>query len=276
MKRPRVYEIKPCRSASAAGGGNNRVSSSATAASQKGYQAPAADKVLDILELLAEQRVPMSGADIARGLGRTIGEIFRMLVLLERRGYVAREAGGGRYALTLRLYALAHTQDPFAQLLAAAQAPMRALAETVGESCHLGLLRHGRLMLAARAEAPRPIRLAIQPGSTFPIAETTSGRLIAAQRPPAERDAMLGLAMGDPRRRGLSRAAAEQWLCEPSLVHAGVTNLSVLVRLPDECAALTISWIAPAKDPADRRAALLDAARGCADAIRIALGLERP
>ena len=96
MKRPRVYEIKPCRSASAAGGGNNRVSGSATAASQKGYQAPAADKALDILELLAEQRVPMSGADIARGLGRTIGEIFRMLSYQEigAAAMLSRAVGG--------------------------------------------------------------------------------------------------------------------------------------------------------------------------------------
>lgn len=234
------------------------------------YQAPALDKALDIIELLADRRIALSGADIARALARTSGEIFRMLVLLERRGYVARQSDGGRYALTLRLYELAHRQDPFAAILSAARAPMRDLAEALGESCHLGVVRHGRLLIALRAEAPRPIRLAIQPGSAFPLAETTSGRLIAACLPPAESATLLP----GPRSRALAAAATRGWLCEPSLVHAGVTNLSVLLRLPDECAALTISWIAPARGRADRQAAYLEAAQGCAGTIRQALGLE--
>lgn len=237
----------------------------------RAYRAPAADKALDILELLAARGAPLSGAEIARALGRSAGEIFRPLVLLERRGYVARQPGDGRYALTLRLHMLARKQDPFGALLAAARAPMDALAETVRESCHLGVVRHGRLLIAARAEAPRPIRLAIQLGASFPVAETTSGRLIAAQLPEAARAALLGTPPP-----GLPATAAEGWLCEPSLVHAGVTNLSVLLDLPEEKAALTISWIAPAGAEEDRRAALLAAARNCGTAIRAALGLGTP
>ena len=54
------------------------------------YAAPALEKGLDILELISEAPAPMSLAQIGQRLGRTSGEIFRMLAALERRGYLAR------------------------------------------------------------------------------------------------------------------------------------------------------------------------------------------
>lgn len=43
----------------------------------EGYQAPALDKGLDILEFLADAAVPQSQTQIAQGLGREPHEIFR-------------------------------------------------------------------------------------------------------------------------------------------------------------------------------------------------------
>ncbi|NEM46654.1 MAG: helix-turn-helix domain-containing protein, partial [Xanthomonas perforans] len=62
------------------------------------YRAPALDKGLDILELLARQAQPMSMGAISQGIGRSRGEIFRMLQVLEERGYLTRD-GEGDYVL---------------------------------------------------------------------------------------------------------------------------------------------------------------------------------
>ena len=56
------------------------------------YRAPALDKGLDILELLAGEEEGLSQAEIAKALGRTPNEQYRMLERLVRRGYVARNA----------------------------------------------------------------------------------------------------------------------------------------------------------------------------------------
>ena len=53
------------------------------------YPVPALDKGLDILELLAERPDGLTQAEVARSLGRSVGEIFRMLNALLRRGYLA-------------------------------------------------------------------------------------------------------------------------------------------------------------------------------------------
>ena len=54
------------------------------------YTAPALEKGLDILELLASRFEPMSQAAIAHALGRTPSEVFRMISVLEQRGYLVR------------------------------------------------------------------------------------------------------------------------------------------------------------------------------------------
>jgi DNA-binding IclR family transcriptional regulator len=69
------------------------------------YATPALEKGLDILELLAHERDGLTKSEVARGLGRTVSEIFRMLLCLERRGYIS-QASGDRYVLSLRLFQL--------------------------------------------------------------------------------------------------------------------------------------------------------------------------
>jgi DNA-binding IclR family transcriptional regulator len=72
---------------------------------------PALDKGLDVLELLAREAGGLSLNEIARSLGRTSSELFRMVVTLARRGYI-EQRDGDRYTLTLKLFELAHRHKP--------------------------------------------------------------------------------------------------------------------------------------------------------------------
>src|SRR5947208_387181 len=136
------------------------------------YQAPALEKGLDILELLAAAGVPRTQSQLARTLDRGPNELFRMLVILERRGFIQRDPVSGAYSLTLRLFELSHTHSPFQTLTHASARPMRDLSETVRESCHLGVLVHGNLLVLAQEEATRRYRLSVEVGRTFPLVNT--------------------------------------------------------------------------------------------------------
>src|SRR5919205_3273365 len=142
---------------------------SAEAPGAPGYQAPALEKGLDILESLATGGVPRTQAQLARILGRGPNELFRMLVILERRGYIQRDPASGAYSLTLRLFELSHAHSPYQALTHAATRPMRELSDTVRESCHLGVLVHGALLVLAQEEAARRYRLSVEVGRTFPL-----------------------------------------------------------------------------------------------------------
>ena len=67
------------------------------------YATPALEKGLDVIELLAHQPGGLTKSEISRELKRTVSEIFRMLLCLERRGYIA-QVDNERYALTLKLF----------------------------------------------------------------------------------------------------------------------------------------------------------------------------
>ena len=60
------------------------------AESAERYRAPALDKGLDIIELLAGTDGGLTQAEIAKALSRSPAEIYRMLDRLVRRDYVRR------------------------------------------------------------------------------------------------------------------------------------------------------------------------------------------
>lgn len=155
------------------------------------YAVPALEKGLDLLEELAGQPQPRSQAELARALGRSPSEIFRMMACLERRGYIDKEPSSGRYRLTLRLFELAHTHTPVDQLLHASLGPMRELARKTGESVHLSVLSHGKLLVLSQVESQNRTRVSVEIGGRFPVVRTASGRVLLAYLPQEELRALL-------------------------------------------------------------------------------------
>lgn len=201
-----------------------------TVPSIPGYGAPALDKGLDVLELLADSAGPRSQSDIAATLGRSVGQLFRVLLTLERRGFVVRTEEGG-YLLATRLFDLAHRHPPRRGLLAAAAAPMRRLAETVLQSCNLGVLDGHRVRVIAQEESPVAFGFAVRVGAEFPV-ETLTGQVLTAWADPRAEEG----------RELRAAATAER---EDSL-HPGVRDVVVPVLGPDgrAVAALTVPYVA--------------------------------
>ncbi|WP_158045234.1 IclR family transcriptional regulator [Skermanella pratensis] len=171
-----------------------------------GYSAPALEKGLDILELLAGECEPLSQSNIASRLDRSIGEIFRMLVALERRGYVRRYGADGGYVLTLKLFDLSTRHPALERLLSAARADMRVLAEQTGQSCHLSVWDLDRIMIVAKDEGSTARTFSVKAGATFSAIETASGRVLMAFQSPGERAARIECALAHT---GETKAAAE-------------------------------------------------------------------
>jgi DNA-binding IclR family transcriptional regulator len=210
-------------------------------AKRPSYAVPALDKGLDLLETLAGAAGGLSQSELARQLGRSASEIFRMLACLERRGYLEKDPLSGRDHLTRRLFALAHAHGPFDHLLRAAQLPMRELARRLGECCHLSVISQGRLVVLAQVESANRIRLSIEVGARFPLLYTLSGRLLLAHSRAAERDDLLAHdddwqaldARGRARLQGeLERLARSTMTAATSDLTTGVRDAAALVGEP--------------------------------------------
>ena len=153
------------------------------------YRAPALDKGLDILELLAETEEGLSQAEIAKALSRSPNEIYRMLDRLVRRGYIARTPTD-RYELTLKLFALAHRHAPMRRLVSQAVPVLRDFARAAGQSCHLAVYDRGEVIVVAQVDSPGYWGVSVRVGARVGLFDTGSGHVLLAYATPTERKLM--------------------------------------------------------------------------------------
>lgn len=193
--------------------GMDRRKAAADTGGQVPYAAPALEKGLDILELLADATDGLSQNQVAAGLGRSIGEIFRMLEVLERRGWIYRSAVNGTYRLSLRMFELAHRQPQIRQLVAAALPLMQRLAHDTRQSNHLVVHHDRRILVVAQVDSPEAMGFAVRVGAHFPFrVDRVSARTYSAFQTPERRreliDEMIGNDPAPPSRASLQRQVA--------------------------------------------------------------------
>jgi len=151
------------------------------------YATPALDKGLDILEFLAHDPTGATKSELARELNRTVSEIFRMLLCLERRGYIAQVAED-RYSLTLKLFKLVQEHPPTERLIADALPIMRRLAHETFQSCHMGVIESDHVVILAQVNAPTNQGFYVKLGSTVDLMDSATGYVILAHLDAAERN----------------------------------------------------------------------------------------
>lgn len=190
------------------------------------YAAPALEKGLDILEVLADSAHGYTLNELAQKVSRSVSEIFRMAVTLERRGFV-RVDENDRYTLTLRMFELSHRQQPLKSLVMTALPLMRELANRARQSCHLAMYQQGRVVVIAQVDGPDRWSFGLKVGVTIGLTDTSAGHVLLAFRDDVDRARMLAAhvkvegerdvdpgelfaSLGDVRGRGYSSMASRQ------------------------------------------------------------------
>jgi DNA-binding IclR family transcriptional regulator len=203
------------------------------AAAEPLYTAPALEKGLDILELLASESEGLAQGAIAQRLGRSAPELFRMLTVLQRRGYLERHADGC-YRLSLRMFELSHQHPPLNRLLEVALPAMQELADATRQSCHLVVHFERRIVVVGQVDSPEPMGFRVRLGTHFPMRmDRGSPRVLTAFQPPATQEKLVAelLANSEQRiapsriRAELARVVERGMHCAPSGTAAGVMDL---------------------------------------------------
>lgn len=215
------------------------------------YRAPALEKGLDVLELLATRGVPMGMVQIAAALNRSVSELFRMIQVLERRGYLTTAPEGEGLVLTNKLFSVGMAQAPTKSVVEAALPVMRRLSNLVGQSCHLAVASAGDMVVVATVEAPGNQGFSVRVGYHRPMVETTSGLVLYAFEAEAARAEWRGRYSGETSKavwedfeHRAERARGEGYVRQPSLVTKLVIDLSAPVMAQNGvAAALTVPYI---------------------------------
>src|ERR1700719_1733719 len=139
------------------------------------YPTPALEKGLDILELFASTPGGLTVSEVARSLNRTVSEIFRMLLCLEQRGYLAQTDNRERYHLTLRLFRLAQDHPPTKRLVTEALPIMHNIAYESRQSCHLGVVDGGHVVILAQVDSPTSSGFYVKVGSKVDLMHAATG-----------------------------------------------------------------------------------------------------
>jgi DNA-binding IclR family transcriptional regulator len=214
------------------------------------YRAPALDKGLDILELLATQPQGLTRAEIVKEMDRSASEIYRMLERLVARQYVMRNASGDRYALSLKLFALANMHPPLSRLINQALPVMDDFARKAEQSCHMGVYDRGNVLIAAQINSPRGWSFSVQRGARVGLVDTASGHVLLAcadagsyQRMLAEHTPVDGEVPISPEQLASTLASIRQqgYVERDSAQSFGVVDISFPVLGPDNTALATLT-----------------------------------
>jgi len=236
------------------------------------YSAPALSKGLDILEFLAREPLAQKKSDIARALDRSISEIFRMLVVLKQREYIAFDDHSERYSLTTKLFEISHNHPPIKRLSSVATDTMQRFVRQTNQSVHMSIRRDTHVLVIVQVDSPGNNVLSLRLGARVPLFETASGAVLTAHARDEERKTLeYHLKSATARQREIYRNNCAQVLrsnyCESaSLALEGVMNLSVPIHdhAGEVIAALTSPYIKRLNNPQNvsrtkARKALIDA-----------------
>ena len=230
--------------------GRPRKAAAAQSAAQVVYRAPALDKGLDILELLATQPQGLTRSQIVKDMARSPNEIYRMLERLVVRQYVTRSASGDRYALSLKLFAMAHAHPPLNRLVNQALPVMDDFACRAEQSCHMGVYDRGNVLIAAQINSPRGWSFSVQRGARVGLLDTASGHMLLAYADAESRQRMLAEhrpldgevpVTDDGLAQTLAAIRAQGYVERDSAQSFGVVDISFPILAPDNTALATLT-----------------------------------
>jgi len=216
------------------------------------YSAPALEKAIDITDLLATAEGGLTLSEIAVRLKRSMSEIFRVIMVMERRRWLQKDPTSARYSVTYHLLELAHRGTPAQSLSLAAAPVMNELSIATRQSCHLVVRAFGNGLVIQRQEnIGRQGCFAMRLGASVDLLTSCSGHVLLAFTRESDREAVYRL-IPQPWRVGKEKIAKitkrvkqQGFELQPSPVTAGVTDISYPIHGLDGnvVAALTIPFL---------------------------------
>lgn len=150
-----------------------------------------ASRVLDVLELLAEQSAPASLTQIAQALQMPVSSCYELLKTLQARGYVLRDQAASTYVLGYRLLQITSRHFESLDLIRVADPVMAEVNRICGEMVSLAILEGTDvLFIHKKAGTSETVQIVNPIGTRLPAHMTGLGKAILAELPPEAVDSL--------------------------------------------------------------------------------------
>lgn len=158
------------------------------------YAAPAIEKAFEIIELLADHPEGALVSEMAVMLERSVGELFRIVIVLEQLGYLRKSIRTDRYTVTYKLLDMAYRATPAQDLVRAALPEMQGLALEAQQSCHLVVPNGAQGLVIACEQQPGARGFSVRVGARVDIIKSCSGQVLLAFSDPQRADQIIAAA----------------------------------------------------------------------------------
>lgn len=132
-------------------------------------------KVFRLLEALGEEQ-PAKPPELARKLGLTRSNLYRLLATLQEMGYL-ETTQDAKYILTLKLFILGSTVLGLKQIPQIARPYMAHLSEISQENVNLAVMYKSKVLYIDKIESPHYLKLDQPIGATDPLYCTALGKV---------------------------------------------------------------------------------------------------
>lgn len=140
-------------------------------------------KALTLLEALVRSGQPRRLTELARQLGLTKPNVYRLLSTLTVLGYVKKDPDTSLYSPTLKLWEMGSLLVRDVDLVGVAGPRLRRLAEEARESVQLAVFDGGFSVYVDKVDSAQPLKAITQIGSRVPATVTSTGKAMLAWMP---------------------------------------------------------------------------------------------
>jgi len=145
-------------------------------------------KALNLLEALVRSGQPRRLTELARELGLTKPNVYRLLSTLSALGYVKKDPATTLYSPTLKLWEMGSMLVRDVDLVTMAGPRIRRLCEESRESVQLAVFDAGFAVYVDKVDSPQPLKAMTSIGSRVPATVTSTGKALLAWLPPIALD----------------------------------------------------------------------------------------
>ena len=142
------------------------------------YHSRSISRALDVLEAFSEERPALTLKDLSRAISFPDSSLFRVLVTLQKRGYLHQNEDGS-YQLARKVL-LGKLSERAEWLREVARGEMQKLASHFNETASLAYLFDSRIQVIESIDSLHDIRVSNRPGRVLPPHCSAMGKAITA------------------------------------------------------------------------------------------------
>jgi IclR family KDG regulon transcriptional repressor len=136
-----------------------------------------------ILKCLSGGKTHFKISELARHLGLDRSTTYRILLSLERTGFVEKDEKAGTYSLGLAAFEIGNAYLRQKDLIQVCKPIMADLAQKVQETVHLAVLSDTEIVYVDKVDSPRSLGVMSKIGQRAPVYCTALGKTLLAFQP---------------------------------------------------------------------------------------------